>query len=109
MLWYNLSGSVNVVSTSREDWKPSVHQSRKIVEEEEEEEDERRVFVRIKERWDDDDGGGGASGVLDLPQPSQADWIRQYLERQEEVYIKERTFRFLFFFLISFFRFHFET
>lgn len=36
------------------------------------------VSVRIKGRWDDDD-------TLDSRQPSQADWIRQYMEQQEEV------------------------
>lgn len=70
-------GSVSVVSTAREDWVPYVDSSRRI----EGEEEEQRVLVRTKARWDEEDGDGN---VLDFRQPSQADWIRQYVEQQEE-------------------------
>jgi ATP-dependent RNA helicase DHX29 len=41
-------------------------------------EEEAPVFsVKIKGRWDED--------TLDSRQPSQADWIRQYMEQQQEV------------------------
>ncbi|XP_065871411.1 DExH-box ATP-dependent RNA helicase DExH7, chloroplastic [Euphorbia lathyris] len=63
-------GSVSVVSTAREDWTPSVHVAKT-------EEDVPAVSVRIKGRWDEDE-------TLDSHQPSQADWIRQYMEQQEE-------------------------
>ncbi|KAF2319938.1 hypothetical protein GH714_020738 [Hevea brasiliensis] len=63
-------GSVSVVSTARGDQTPSVNPT-------ETEEDVQPVSVRIKGRWDDDD-------TLDSRQPSQADWIRQYMEQQEE-------------------------
>ncbi|KAJ6928032.1 DExH-box ATP-dependent RNA helicase DExH7 [Populus alba x Populus x berolinensis] len=70
-------GSVSVVSTAREDWVPYVDSSRRI----EGEEEQQRVLVRTKARWDEEDGDGN---VLDFRQPSQADWIRQYVEQQEE-------------------------
>ncbi|KAJ9158973.1 hypothetical protein P3X46_024509 [Hevea brasiliensis] len=63
-------GSVSVVSTARGDQTPSVNPTKT-------EEDVQPVSVRIKGRWDDDD-------TLDSRQPSQADWIRQYMEQQEE-------------------------
>ncbi|PNT42604.1 hypothetical protein POPTR_004G222900v4 [Populus trichocarpa] len=70
-------GAVSVVSTAREDWVPYVDSSRRV----EGEEEEQRVLVRTKARWDEEDGDGN---VLDFRQPSQADWIRQYVEQQEE-------------------------
>uniref|UniRef100_A0A2C9V5D8 RNA helicase n=1 Tax=Manihot esculenta TaxID=3983 RepID=A0A2C9V5D8_MANES len=63
-------GSVSVVSTARGDWTPPVNPIKTEV-------DVQPVSVRIKGRWDDDD-------TLDSRQPSQADWIRQYMEQQEE-------------------------
>ncbi|KAJ6715514.1 hypothetical protein OIU85_026960, partial [Salix viminalis] len=71
-------GSVNVLSTARENWVPFVDSSRRI---EDEEEQQQRVLVKTKVRWDAEDGD---SNVLDFRQPSQADWIRQYVEQQEE-------------------------
>ena len=64
-------GSVGVILNSREDWAPSVDPSTKI------EEEAPEFSVKIKGRRDDD--------TLDLRQPSQADWIRQYMEQQQEV------------------------
>jgi ATP-dependent RNA helicase DHX29 len=64
-------GSVGVILNSREDWTPSVDLSTQIKEE------APQFSVKIKGRWDDD--------TLDLHQPSQADWIRQYMEQQAEV------------------------
>ncbi|KAK9286820.1 hypothetical protein L1049_015225 [Liquidambar formosana] len=66
----NEGGSVSVISTAREDWTASVDSSVQI------EEETPEMPVRIKGRWDDD--------TLDSRQPSQADWIRQYVEQQEE-------------------------
>uniref|UniRef100_A0A6N2K619 RNA helicase n=1 Tax=Salix viminalis TaxID=40686 RepID=A0A6N2K619_SALVM len=71
-------GSVNVLSTARENWVPFVDSSRRI---EDEEQQQQRVLVKTKVRWDAEDGD---SNVLDFRQPSQADWIRQYVEQQEE-------------------------
>ncbi|KAB1225897.1 ATP-dependent RNA helicase DHX36 [Morella rubra] len=64
------AGSVGVIFNSREDWTPSVDTSTEIKEEAPE------LSVKIKSRWDDD--------TLDSRQPSQADWIRQYVEQQQE-------------------------
>ncbi|KAG5229327.1 ATP-dependent RNA helicase [Salix suchowensis] len=72
-------GSVIVLSTARENWVPFVDSSRGI--EDEEEQQQQRVLVKTKVRWDAEDGD---SNVLDFRQPSQADWIRQYVEQQEE-------------------------
>ncbi|KAA8545478.1 hypothetical protein F0562_020262 [Nyssa sinensis] len=66
----NEGGSVGIISTAREDWSSSVVSSAMIKEETPE------ISVRIKGRLDDD--------TLDYCQPSQADWIRQYMEQQEE-------------------------
>ncbi|KAL4654864.1 hypothetical protein ACB092_01G411400 [Castanea dentata] len=66
----NEGGSVGVILNSREDWAPSVDLSTKI------EEEAPEFSVKIKGRRDDD--------TLDLRQPSQADWIRQYMEQQQE-------------------------
>ncbi|GAV86513.1 DEAD domain-containing protein/Helicase_C domain-containing protein/HA2 domain-containing protein/OB_NTP_bind domain-containing protein [Cephalotus follicularis] len=66
----NGGGSVGVLSTAREDWTPSVDQSTKGTG------DVKEISVRIKGQWDDD--------TLDSCQQSQADWIRQYMEQEEE-------------------------
>ncbi|KAF6151556.1 hypothetical protein GIB67_021742, partial [Kingdonia uniflora] len=63
-------GSISIISTAREDWAPSTTASK------ESEEQEHSVSVKIKERKDD--------ATLDLRQPSQADWIRRYMEQQDE-------------------------
>ncbi|KAF6140905.1 hypothetical protein GIB67_042318 [Kingdonia uniflora] len=63
-------GSSSIISTAREDWAPSATASK------ENEEQEHSVSVKIKE-WKDD-------ATLDLRQPSQADWIRRYMEQQDE-------------------------
>ena len=39
-----------------------------------------QVSIRIKGRWDNDDDDKN----LDSCQPSQADWIKQYMVQQEE-------------------------
>ncbi|KAF5733174.1 ATP-dependent RNA helicase putative isoform 1 [Tripterygium wilfordii] len=67
---HNGGGSVNVISTAREDWTPSSEPSSKSTGE------VQGISVRIKgHRYDDS---------LDSFQPSQADWIRQYVEQNEE-------------------------
>ncbi|KAL0384606.1 UNVERIFIED_CONTAM: DExH-box ATP-dependent RNA helicase DExH7, chloroplastic [Sesamum radiatum] len=63
-------GSVAVISTAREDWVSSRDISARVVDEKAE------VALKIKERKDDQ--------TLDSVQRSQADWIRQYMEQQEE-------------------------
>ncbi|KAI3445599.1 hypothetical protein Pfo_002264 [Paulownia fortunei] len=63
-------GSVGVISTAREDWVSSRDSPARIAEEKAE------VALKIKERKDDE--------TLDSVQRSQADWIRQYMEQQEE-------------------------
>uniref|UniRef100_A0A7N2R0F2 ATP-dependent RNA helicase DHX29-like UBA domain-containing protein n=1 Tax=Quercus lobata TaxID=97700 RepID=A0A7N2R0F2_QUELO len=68
----NEGGSVGVILNSREDWAPSVDPLTKI------EEEAPEFSVKIKGRRDDD--------TLDLRQPSQADWIRQYMEQQQEIF-----------------------
>ncbi|OVA04114.1 hypothetical protein BVC80_8677g12 [Macleaya cordata] len=65
-----LGGSVSIISTAREDWVPSSNPSREINEQ------KHAVSIRIKGHSDDN--------TFDLRQPSQADWIRQYMEQQEE-------------------------
>ncbi|GAB2229700.1 hypothetical protein Droror1_Dr00013952 [Drosera rotundifolia] len=64
-------GSISVVSTSREDWTTSEETS-EITEEK-----KPVISVRIKGQWDDDS--------LVSFEPSQADWIRQYMEKEEEI------------------------
>ncbi|GAB2283642.1 hypothetical protein Dimus_018145 [Dionaea muscipula] len=64
-------GSVGIVSTAQEDWTPSVDTSADT------EEKMPALSVRIKGKWHDDS--------LDSHEPSQADWIRQYMEKEEEV------------------------
>ncbi|KAL6297594.1 hypothetical protein ACE6H2_005736 [Prunus campanulata] len=66
----NEGGSVGIILTSRDDWTPSVDTSTKI------DEDAPGISVRTKGQWDDK--------TLDSFQPSQADWIKQYVEQQEE-------------------------
>lgn len=62
-------GSVNVILASRKIYTPLLDSPTKIREDGEE------IFVRAKGQHQED--------TLDSCQPSQADWIRQYLERQE--------------------------
>ncbi|XP_057978145.1 DExH-box ATP-dependent RNA helicase DExH7, chloroplastic isoform X2 [Malania oleifera] len=66
----NEGGSVSVISKAREGWSPSSEPSAKI------NEGTPEIFVKIKGRSDDD--------TLELHHPSQADWIRHYVEQQEE-------------------------
>ncbi|CAL1385571.1 unnamed protein product [Linum trigynum] len=63
-------GSVTVISTAREGYIHSEDPPRKS------QEDLQKVAFRIKERKNEE--------TLDSRQPSQADWIRQYMEQQEE-------------------------
>lgn len=66
------AGSIRVISTSREDYIPSSNdseaESREIIPE---------ISVRVK-GWRDDES-------LDSLHHSQANWILQYMEQQEEV------------------------
>lgn len=64
-------GSVGVILTSREDWTPSLNPSHKA------NDDDPGISIRTKGRLDDE--------TLDSCQPSQADWIKRYVEQQEEV------------------------
>ncbi|XP_015875842.3 DExH-box ATP-dependent RNA helicase DExH7, chloroplastic isoform X1 [Ziziphus jujuba] len=66
----NGGGSVGVILTAREDWTPSVDQSSTP------NEDEPGISIRTKGRWDDE--------TLDSCQSSQADWIKRYVEQEEE-------------------------
>ncbi|XP_043705880.1 DExH-box ATP-dependent RNA helicase DExH7, chloroplastic isoform X2 [Telopea speciosissima] len=66
----NEGGSIGIIAAAKDDWVPSPHPSTKI------EEQTPGVAVRVKGHWEDD--------ILDSRQPSQADWIRQYVEQQEE-------------------------
>ncbi|XP_010256331.1 PREDICTED: DExH-box ATP-dependent RNA helicase DExH7, chloroplastic isoform X1 [Nelumbo nucifera] len=63
-------GSVSIISAAREDWIPSQNLSTKN------EDKMPEVSVRIKGKWEDD--------TFDSRQSSQADWIRKYVEQQEE-------------------------
>ncbi|KAL5704172.1 RNA helicase [Ranunculus cassubicifolius] len=63
-------GSISIISTAREDWVPSSDPSA------EDEKNMLEVPFQIKERVNDD--------TMDMRQPSQADWIKQYVEQQEE-------------------------
>ncbi|XP_049932027.1 DExH-box ATP-dependent RNA helicase DExH7, chloroplastic isoform X3 [Nymphaea colorata] len=65
-----LEGSVNVVSMAQADWVPSCRSV------EAEEAEALLVPVRVRGRESDDDDG--------LLQVSQADWIRHYVQQQEE-------------------------
>ncbi|KAL1204479.1 DExH-box ATP-dependent RNA helicase DExH7 [Cardamine amara subsp. amara] len=65
-------GSVGVISTSREDWDDSADSLVQI------EEEEPEVLVRVKGKQDEEDS------LISSGKSSQADWIRQYMMRQEE-------------------------
>ncbi|XP_061363539.1 DExH-box ATP-dependent RNA helicase DExH7, chloroplastic isoform X2 [Gastrolobium bilobum] len=67
---YSEVGSVGVISNQRDNSTPSVDPS--ITSRDE----APKSPVLIKRQWNDD--------TLDSHQPSQADWIRQYVEQQEE-------------------------
>ncbi|KAI4298953.1 hypothetical protein L6164_032458 [Bauhinia variegata] len=62
-------GSVGVILNQRDDWTPLEDRSVTT------EEGAPEFSVKIKKQWDDD--------TLDSRQPSQADWIRKYVEQQE--------------------------
>ncbi|KAL9448427.1 hypothetical protein AB3S75_015835 [Citrus x aurantiifolia] len=66
----NRGASVGVLSVARDDWTPSAVSSTSNNEE------TQNISVRIKGRQDDNNLGS--------LQRSQADWIRQYMEQQEE-------------------------
>ena len=66
-----IGGSVGVILNQRDDWTPLVDKSITTKQESPE------FSVIVKKQWDDD--------TLDSRQSSQADWIRQYVEQQEEV------------------------
>ncbi|CAI9103779.1 OLC1v1002330C1 [Oldenlandia corymbosa var. corymbosa] len=68
---YPYQGHVGVVSTAREDWVPTVDSSR-----DESKDDIQKFSVKVKGQRDEE--------TLDSLQLSQADWIRQYMEQQEE-------------------------
>ncbi|MBA0823944.1 hypothetical protein Goarm_020637, partial [Gossypium armourianum] len=63
-------GSISVISVEKEDWTPSVDASTRI------KENLHGLSVRTKSSEDENS--------LNMCQPSQADWIRQYMEQQEE-------------------------
>ncbi|XP_044488967.1 DExH-box ATP-dependent RNA helicase DExH7, chloroplastic isoform X2 [Mangifera indica] len=66
----NGGASVSVISVAREDWTPSDGPSTNT------DEEVQQFLVRTRGCQGDD--------ALDSCQPSQADWIRQYMEQQEE-------------------------
>lgn len=66
----NRGASVGILSVARDDWTPSAVSSTSTNEE------TQNISVRIKVRQDDNNLGS--------LQRSQADWIRQYMEQQEE-------------------------
>lgn len=73
-------GSVSVISTAREDWnEPSDSSVEHKLEEPE-------VLVKVKSKQDEDTFSSGQS--------SQAEWIRQYMRRQEEVLISNASSHF---------------
>ncbi|KAM6598187.1 hypothetical protein CsatA_008711 [Cannabis sativa] len=63
-------GSVRVLLAAQDNWAPSVEPSSNIFE------DEMGISVKTK--------GHGKDETLDSCQPSQADWIKRYVEQQEE-------------------------
>ncbi|XAR56315.1 RNA helicase, partial [Bertholletia excelsa] len=67
---YTSGGAVGIISTAREDWSPSLESSAKT------EDESPEISVKIKARLEDN--------TLDSCQPSQAEWIKQYVEQQEE-------------------------
>ncbi|KAI3408453.1 uncharacterized protein J3R85_020258 [Psidium guajava] len=64
-------GSVNVLVSARENWTPSVDPSSKV------NEDAAQYSVKVKGDWENES--------LDSHKPSQADWIKRYVEQQEEL------------------------
>lgn len=68
------AGSVGILSIAQEDWKPSEDSSLDTKDE------MSKVSIQVKARREAD--------ALDTLQPSQADWIRQYVQQQEEVLYK---------------------
>lgn len=69
--------SVAVISTSRKDWNVSAESAESSVQVKEETESE--VLVRVKSKRDEEEDS------LSSCRSSQADWIRQYMKRLEEV------------------------
>lgn len=67
-----LGGSVSVISNVRKDWGLSVETEASVYVDEMPE-----MTVMIK--------GSREEGSLDSKQPSQTDWIKRYMEQQEEV------------------------
>lgn len=63
-----------MISTAREDWDDSADSLDQI------EEEEPEVLIRFKGKQNEKD-------TLSSGKSSQADWIRQYMMRQEEVLI----------------------
>ncbi|XP_030504480.2 DExH-box ATP-dependent RNA helicase DExH7, chloroplastic isoform X1 [Cannabis sativa] len=63
-------GSVRVLLAAQDNWAPSVEASSNIFEDE--------VGISVKTK------GHGKDETLDSCQPSQADWIKRYVEQQEE-------------------------
>ncbi|XP_010065338.2 DExH-box ATP-dependent RNA helicase DExH7, chloroplastic isoform X1 [Eucalyptus grandis] len=63
-------GSVNVLVSAREDWTPSVEPSSRV------DEDAAKYSVKLKGNRDNES--------LDSHKQSQADWIKRYVEQQEE-------------------------
>lgn len=72
-----LAGSVGIISTAREDWVPSADSSVAEVK------DERKPEVSVVPK------GRSDSESLRTVERAQADWIRQYMEQQEEVFLLE--------------------
>ncbi|KAL5718407.1 RNA helicase [Ranunculus cassubicifolius] len=64
-------GSISIISTAQEDWVPLSDPSA------EDEKNMLEVPFQIKERVNDD--------TMEMRQPSETDWIKQYVEQQEEV------------------------
>lgn len=67
-----------VISTSRKDWNVSAESAESSVQVKEED-PEPEVLVRVKSKRDEEEDS------LSSCQSSQADWIRQYMKRLEEV------------------------
>ncbi|KFK40919.1 hypothetical protein AALP_AA2G060200 [Arabis alpina] len=68
----NTGGSVTVISTSKKDWNESGESLVQLKEE------ETQLLVQVKGKRDEEED------TLSSCQPSQADWIRQYMRRLEE-------------------------
>lgn len=67
-----LAGSVGVVSIARGDWVPTVDSSP-----DESKDELLKLSIKVKGQRDDE--------TSDFSQLSQAEWIRKYMEQQEEV------------------------